>query len=222
MSLSLAKNWIQKSIGPPTARTAALRLFEEAAARQVDATLIVGPRLSANGKCYLARWDGWELTVLELGAVPQADWSVTSHGLYQKLHPSEMPLRKAPAELRVSLTGVQFAEPTQDGRMPLVGTCRYRLDNPQHGGIANGALRAQYLRPDLPRQVTAMWYVDAFLPSSGGSLRFSFPPLFSDKNPDHLHGALVLFLQLFTAKNWVTMSGCRKISNVTSAMVRLS
>lgn len=222
MSLLLAKTWIQKSIGSPSARTAALRLLEEAAARQVDATLIVGPGLSANGKCYLVRWDGEELTVLELGAVPQADWNVNSLGLYQKLHPSELPLRKALAELRVSLTDVQFAEPAQDGRVPLVGTCRYRLDNPPHGGIANGALRAQYFRPDLPRQVTALWYVDAFLPASGGSLRFSFSPLFSDKNPDYLHGTLALFLQMFTAENWVTMSGCRKISNVTSAMVTLS
>jgi hypothetical protein len=221
MSLSLGQTWVRKVIGPRRAREDALRLIEQAAAEKADATLIVGPGLSSNSKCYLARWDGWELAVLELGRVQQEDWNVDPHGLYQELHPAEMPLQEPVAEPLVSLAEARIGAPTYDGWTPLSGTCRFAMDQSQLSGIRSGAVRVQYFRPDLPRPVTAMWYADTILVAPGGELRFRFPPLFSDKNPHHLRGALVVFLQLFTAENWATKSGCRKISNVTFTLVTL-
>lgn len=221
MSLSLARTWIRKTIQQPGARDDALRLVEQAAAERVDGTLIVGPRLSANRKCYLARWDGEELVVLELMRRDQREWNVNPQGLFQELHSPDTALHNLTTEPLVALADIQFDTPIYDGWTPLSGKVGFEIDAPPHRAIENAALRAKYFRPDLRRSVTAMWYANAPVLSPGGELRFQFPPLFSDKNPSHVRGPLVVFLQMFTAEDWVRRSGCRKVSNVTATVITL-
>ena len=77
------------------------------------------------------------------------------------------------------------------------GTCRFQFDDLPPRAILGGALRAEYFRPDLPYQITAMWYVDEPIREPFGMLRFSFPPLFSTGDAPRLEGTLVVFLQMF-------------------------
>jgi hypothetical protein len=67
-------------IRPQAAIDDALRLIEDASAQGLDGTLIAGPQLTVNGKCYLVRWDGRELVVLELTPSQQQNWDVKPAG----------------------------------------------------------------------------------------------------------------------------------------------
>ena len=80
MSLSLAKSWANATIIKPAALDDALRLLDQAAAEGCEATLIAGPQLVKNGKCFLGRWDGRELVLRELGRTEQQDWSIDPEG----------------------------------------------------------------------------------------------------------------------------------------------
>jgi len=91
MSLWLAKTWVNATVGQPAARADAVRLLDQATAEGVEATLIVGTRLTTNGKCFLGRWDGRELLVLELSSALQQDWSVDPSGLLRQLEPVALP-----------------------------------------------------------------------------------------------------------------------------------
>lgn len=221
MSLSLAKSWVNATVGQQAARTDALRLLDQAAAEGVEATLIVGPGLTTNGKCFLGRWDGRELVVRELNGVQQKDWSVESKGLFRQLEPVALPQATFSTEPLVSLTvsAVDQAN-AHDGWTPLSGTCMVEHAEP-HRVIRNAALRAEYFRPDLQRQVTQMWYADRELPSGQSKLNFRFAPLFSNQNPHTRHGTLVVLFQLFTADQWAKPVGCWRISNVADAVITL-
>lgn len=222
MSLSLAKTWVNTTVLQPAARTAALRLLDSAASQGVEGTLIVGPRLSTSGKCFLARWDGRELVVRELTSAQQRDWSVEPLGLFEQLEPPALPKYTFSSEPLVSLT-VAHAENqgAHDGWKPLSGTCIAELETVPHQVIRNCALRAEYFRPDLPRQVTSMWYSNHDLNSARVTLHFQFSPLFSKNNPQTFRGTLVVLLQLFTADDWSKNAGCRRISNVADTVITL-
>lgn len=221
MSLSLAKTWVSATVGQPAAQADALRLLDQAADEGVEATLIVGPRLTANGKCYLGRWDGRELVVLELTRGALREWNFNPQSLFQELHTPGTAMHNLTAEPLVGLADVQFDTSDYDGWTPLSGKIGFEIDGPPHRAIENAALQAKYFRPDLRCAVTAMWYASVPVLSRGGELQFQFPPLFSDKNPSHVRGPLVVFVQMFTAENWVRRSGCRKVSNVTAAIITL-
>src|SRR5688500_5137569 len=94
MSMSLGQAWIQKAISKRTPQGEALRALEQAYAPGAEGTLIVGWRLTTSGRCYLARWDGWELTVLELDQAQQKEWNVNPMSLYQELRPISLPLKR--------------------------------------------------------------------------------------------------------------------------------
>lgn len=221
MSLSLAKFWVNATVGEPAARDDALRLLDQAAAKGCEATLIAGPRLVKHGKCFLGRWDGRELVVRELSKTQQQDWSIQPTGLFQQLEPVGLPQAKFSSEPLVSLT-VSHVERADghDGWTPLSGTCVVE-NTAAHSVIRNVALRAEYFRPDLDRQVTHMWYAEADLHSDRTTLQFQFSPLLSDNNPHICPGTLVVFLQLFTAVDWSKLVGCRRISNVADTIIRL-
>lgn len=221
MSLSLAKTWVTVSIGKPAARADALRLLDQAASEGVEATLIVGPLLSTSGVCLLARWDGRELVVRELTLAQQQDWSVAPKGLFQQLEPIALPRATFTSQPLVSLTVSRLdGSDEHDGWTSLSGTCIAEPAVPTDV-IVNSALRVEYFRPDLQRQVTQMWYTNRILPSEPTTLPFHFPPLFSTKNPQTLRGTLVVFFQLFTADDWRKPIDCRRISNVADAVVTL-
>ena len=115
----------------------------------------------------------------------------------------------------VSLTFEQSEAPAvYDGSTPWSGTCTVEKDDATHQPYSGCAMRAEYFRPDLPRRVTAMWYEDQYLIAKTTKLRFRFPPLFSQHNPQTYRGAMIVFLQLFMAENWSGNSGCHRISNV--------
>ena len=222
MSLSLAKTWVNATVRQPAARADALRLLDRAASQSVEGTLIVGPRLSTTGKCFLGRWDGRELVVLELTDAQQQDWSVDPQGLFQQLEPPALPGTAFSTENLVSLTVAAVENVgAHDGWTPLAGTCVAEFETAPYQEIRNCALRAEYFRPDLPRQVTSMWYSQQDLNSARVDLHFQFSPLFSKNNPQTCHGTLVVFLQLFTADDWSNTSGCRRISNVADMVITL-
>jgi len=221
MSLSLAKFWVNATVGESAARNDALRLLDQAAAEGCVATLIAGPRLVKNGKCFLARWDGRGLVVRELSKTQQQDWSIEPRSLFRQLKPVGLPQAKFSSEPLVSLTvsHVQRAD-EHDGWTPLSGTCVVE-NTAAHSVILNVALRAEYFRPDLRRQVTHMWYAQDDLHSGSTMLQFQFLPLLSDNNPHIYPGTLVVFFQLFTAEDWSKPVGCRRISNVADTIIRL-
>lgn len=221
MSLSLAKTWVNATLRQPAALADTLRLLDQAAAEGVEATLIVGPGLTTNGKCFLGRWDGRELVVRELNGVQQKEWSIEPKGLFRQLEPEALPQATFSTEPLVSLTvsNVEQAD-GHDGWTPLSGTCIAEHAEP-HSVIRNAALRAEYFRPDLQRQVTQMWYADRDLPSGQSKLHFRFAPLFSSKNPQTCRGTLVVLFQLFTADQWAKPVDCRRISNVADAVITL-
>ncbi len=222
MSLSLARAWVNSTIRQSAARADALRLLDEAASRGVNGTLIVGPRLSGTGRCFLARWDGRELMVLELTDAQQRDWSVDPLGLFQQLEPPALPGGAFSTENLVSLTVANIEGAVDhDGSTPLRGTCIAEFEPAAFHVIQNCALRAEYFRPDLPRQVTSMWYSNQDLNSVRVDLHFRFSPLFSGNNPQTCTGMLVVFLQLFTADDWSNKSGCRRISNIADTVIML-
>ena len=221
MSLSLAKFWVNATVGEPAARDDALRLLEQAAAEGCEATLIAGPQLVKNGKCYLGRWDGRELVLRELSKTQQQDWSIEPRGLFRQLEPVALPQAKFSSEPLVSLT-VSHVERADghDGWTPLSGTSVVE-NTSDHSVILNVALRAEHFRPDLGRQVTHMWYAQDDLHSGRTMLQFQFSPLLSNQNPHICHGTLVVFFQLFTADDWSKPAGCRRISNVADTIIRL-
>jgi hypothetical protein len=221
MSLSLGQAWIQKAISKRTPQGEALRALDQASAHGSEATLIVGSRLTTSGRCYLARWDGWELTVLELNQTQQKEWNVNPLGLYQELRPISLPVQRPTADPLVSISDVCLSTETYNGWTPMTGTCWYDFDASPGSIITNAALRVRYFRPNMPRSVTAMWYVDAGILPPDGELQFTFPQLFSENSPQLDGGTLVLFLQLLDADDWVKAKGSRTISNVTAAFVSL-
>lgn len=222
MTSSLAKAWVNSTIRQPAARADALRLIDRAVAEDVAATVIVGPRLTSTGKCLLARWDGRELVVRELTDPEQRDWSVDPHGLFQQLEPRALPRTGFTTENLVSLSIVHVdGREHHDGWAPMTGTCIAESEASPYQVIQKCALRAEYSRPDLPRQVTTMWYSNQDLNSARVEMRFRFPPLFSDQNPQTCQGTLLVLLQLFTADDWSRPAGCRRISNVADVVVRL-
>lgn len=221
MSLSLAKFWVNATISEPAARDDALQLLDQAAAEGCEATLIAGPQLVKNGKCFLGRWDGRELVLRELSKTQQQDWSIEPRGLFRQLESAALPKAKFSSEPLVSLT-VSHSEHADghDGWTPLSGTCI--IENAAaHSVIQNVALRAEYFRPDLRRQVTQMWYSENDLHSGRTMVQFQFSPLLSAKNPHACHGAVVVYFQLFTADDWFKPVGCRCISNVADTIIRL-
>lgn len=222
MSLSLAKTWVNATVRQPAAQADALRLLDQAASQDVEGTLIVGPRLSTTGKCFLARWDGRELVVRELTDAQQRDWSIDPHVLFQQPEPPAFPGTAFFTENLVSLTVANVeGDGLQDGWTPLSGTCIAEFEAAPYQVIQNCALCAKYFRPDLTCQVTSMWYSNRDLNSPRADLRFQFSPLFSRDNPQSCHGALAIFLQLFAADDWSKKSGCRCISNVADAVITL-
>ena len=221
MSLSVAKTWVQKAVKHEQAQAEAIRLFEEIDTENVDGTLIVGSGLSVNGRCYLVRWDGEEFVIFELAQDEQRQWGIDPHGLFRQLHAPAMEMRGLTRQPLVGLADVQFDAPTYDGWTPLTGKIRFETTELPYQLLDNVALRIKYFRPDLARAVTSMWYADAPLLPPSGELRFRFPALFSDENPSHVRGPLIVFLQMFAADDWVKVRGCRKISNVTVASVTL-
>ncbi len=205
----------------PPARADALRMLQQASAAGADATWIVGPRLTSDKKCYLGRWDGWELTVRQLGRREQSDWLLDANCLYREQDSLLYPGGRSLIAPLVSLTNISIDGTIHDGTAPLTGTCHYLMDDPHACVITNGALCAQYFRPGLGRSVTAMWYLDTLLSEPEGELRFSFPPLVSTSDTQMPSGTIAVFLQLLTADTWSPAQGCRKVSNAKLAMIRL-
>lgn len=222
MSLSLAQTWVRTTVRHPQARADGLRFLERAAAGNVPGTLIVGPHLSSNRRGYLGRWDGRELLVVELNQQQQRDWQIQPQALIQHLEsqPMSLPVQRTEPRAALTLTDLDPME-TFDGNSPWSGSCTVEVDASHGPVVRNAALKATYFRPDLPRQVTAMSYVDQLLVAPGGPIRFRFPALFSPTNPQTCRGALVVFLQLFTAEDWTEQRGCCCISNVAHVALSL-
>lgn len=221
MSLSLARTWVANTVGNPKACNAALELLDQAVAERAHATLIAGPRLTPNGKPYLGRWTGRELLVLEITEPQYASWGLDPRGLFEQLDAPRLPSEGPPADPIVSLSRPRLnGIGTHNGWARLSGNCPYTIDAPEISNIDRCGLHVDYFHPRLAHQVTDNWV--AFRPiRSRGELCFFFNPIFSTRNPEVVHGTLILFLQLFTALDWHAKRGCQPVSNMTFGQVEL-
>lgn len=219
MSLTLIQTWVSGTFRLLEAALDVMKFFDEAAAQGVEATLIVARELTNSGKSYLARWTGKEMVVLELSPAQQRGFGVLPNGLYKELG-TRNSLTELPAVHQVTLSDVRFDESGRyDGQKSLRGTAAYAMDEPASRAIVRCALRVQYFRPDMRRQVTGYWHSNTPLVAPSGELRFSFDPFFNKHNPNLLRGPIVLFFQLMTAQNWTSLAGCQQISNVAARVI---
>ena len=104
---------------------------------------------------------------------------------------------------------------------PISGECRCSFDDPTSSGFLFCALRAEYFRPDLSRQGHAYFYVDEPIVPPSGVLLFRFASVSSLFHSTELRGAIVLFLELFTASDWSTRKGIHRISNTVSVSIEI-
>jgi len=218
MTLSLVRKWVESTVRHPNARARALSIVEQAAHQRVDATLVVGRELTRNHRCYLARWDGVELVVLELTQPQQRCWKIAPGGLVVEVGSPSMSGPVEEVESCVSLAIGAIDPASAD--WPLTGTFRFEMEGPLHTVIENSALRARYFRPDLPFRVATTCYLRDALRPPGGEMRFRFDPIGEHLQPP-LAGPLAVFLQLLTAEDWAAQRRERKVSNVASALVDL-
>jgi hypothetical protein len=221
MPSDLAKVWASRMLRSPGARRDIEQLFDEAAAIGAQATLIAAPELMTNGKGCMVRWTGNDLVVVELSAAQQRSLGVVPAGLWKTYEPRPMKTSFSSVQLvTVGDVRIDNAE-RHDGFQPLTGTCTCSFDGAQTEALRSFALEAQYVRPDFARPIATLQFFDAPLIPPHGELRFSYPPMFSPKNPVVVHGAVVLFLQLVTANDWRTQLGCQCISNSVAATINL-
>ena len=221
MSLSLANTWVRTAIRHPGAQADALRLLDRAAASNSEATLIAGCELTTNGRTYLGRWDGRELVVLELPTGLQRIWGIDPQALVQQMEAPAIATPILTSEPVVTISNARVDErPWYSGDTALLGTCRYEFDGPKVQIMLGCALRAEYFRPNLPHQNTAMWYLDEPLWELRGSLHFGFPPPLAG-NRMELAGTVLLFLQMFDSDDWAKNVGTRRVSNVTPVLATL-
>lgn len=221
MLSDIARVWANRMLRSPGARRDIEQFFNQAAAIGAQATLIVAPELMTNGKGCMVRWTGNEFLVVELSAAQQRSLGVVPAGLWKIVEPRPLNAAFPPVQL-VTIGDMRIDSADQhDGFQPLTGTCTCSFDDTQTEPLTSCALQAQYVRPDLARPITTYQFFDAPLIPPRCQLRFSFPPIFSARNPIVVHGTLVLFLQLMTAQDWRTQSGCVCVSNAAAAVINL-
>ncbi len=223
MSVSLAKMWVETTLDIPGPGDDAIRILEQAANERVAITLLIGRGLTKRRRCYLVRWDGLEMLVIQLSKEQQQGWRVKATEMITELDTASMALPIVATSPEISISDVLVdGNLGYNGWEPFCGTCQFKYEERQQWAGENCALRIRYFHPGLGAQIAGMWYATGFLGSKEGSLRFRFPPLYSmNGKVEGLKGPLVVFLQMFTADNWQTQLGCRRISNVTSALINM-
>ena len=221
MSRKLASEWLCSNIRFLQAALHAEDLFDEAEANGVDATIIAAPELTENGRCCLARWMRDEMMVLHLSPEHQRSLGVQPGSLYRELGPPG-PRCALPNANCLSLSRIKIDRADRyDGRSSMSGHCNFEFDDPASKPISSCALQVQYFRPDLPRQVTGYWYPNSPLVPPKGTLHFSYDPLFSETNPGNITGTMVVFLQLLTGRDWTSLKGCQRVSNIAASVIEL-
>ncbi len=220
MSLQLAKLWASTNLRQPQARASVLEHFDQAAAKGVEATLLVTPELTVSKKGYFARWTGRELAVVELSSRQQSSFGLVPGALYRLLEQAPDG-RELSAPVLASLTNLEIDNATGYAPdRPLVGRCTCLIDPLVTTPIGPCAFRARYFHPELKRPITAFSYVDYPL-VSGGELPFSFAPLQSKNNPVVPCKSLALLVQLIRSDGRNANDGFHCLSNVATAIVDL-
>ena len=222
MSLTLVETWVTGMLRHPRAALDVMNLFDESAAQGVEATLIVAQELTKTGKSYLARWTGEELVVLELSPSQQLGFGVVPGGLSHVMAARHAP-PTLPGVRRVTLSGIKIDDANRyDGHRRLAGKAAFEMDDAASAAVFGCALRVQYFRPNMPRQITGFSHTNGPLVPPRGELKFAFDPLFGKDNPDQVQGPMVLFFQLMTARDWTNpLDGCQRISNVAASVVEI-
>jgi len=197
-------------------------LFNKAEAQGVDATIIAAPELTTNGRGCVARWTGDEMIVLELSPKQLSGFGIQPGMLVREIS-SPGPGWELPHAYRVSLSDIKIDRADQiDAHSPLTGQCIYEYDDPADEFISASGLQIRYFRPDLNRQVPEYWYpIDSPFVPLKGTFQFSYPPLFSDTDTKSLKGTMVVFFQLLTGRDWHSVKGCRRVSNIAASVVEL-
>lgn len=219
MSLKLVQSWITGAFRGLPSTQDALKLFEQAAAGGVDATLIAAPELTNSGKCCLAHWTGQELVVLELSPDQQQAFGIKPGTMVQELALESEP-RELPPIRHINLLEVQIDDRLRhDPRKPLTGEFTFETNDTTRNPAFRCALRVKFYHPRMMRRITAYSHCELVLPR--GEIRFSFDPLVSAHNPDAVAGPYVLLIQLVAAQNWTVITTCQQISNVLVRLIEV-
>ncbi|MBI3864940.1 MAG: hypothetical protein HY290_23945 [Planctomycetia bacterium] len=218
MSLNLVRTWVTGMFSNATAARDAMGVFEQAASRGVEVTLIFGPALMKNGHCCLAHWTGDELATLKLSPSQQESFGIKQGTLYQDFEPWESP--ELPPLRRVSLTGVRVDDRRQHhSGKALSGVFTYETRETTESTVLRCALRAKSFRPWMPRRVAGCCHVN--LVGRQGEAPFSFESPNPGQNPEVSPGPLVVFFQLVSIKNWSITDTWQRISNVLVRVVEI-
>jgi hypothetical protein len=219
MSLKLAQTWIVAAFRDLHSALDAMKLFDNAATEGVDATLIVAPELTNNGKCSLAHWTGQELVVLELSPRQQRAFGIEPGTMVQDLALLQEP-RELPPIRHVNLSDVQIDNRLEhDGRKPLTGVFAYETNEAASGPALRCALRVKYFHPRM--MCAGIGYSHGNLVPPRGELPFSFDPLVSAHNHDPSRGPLVVFFQLVSAQSWTVLTTFQRISNIAARVIEV-
>ena len=220
MPVELAKLWASTNLRQSQARASVLEHFDQAAAKRVEATLLVTPELTVSKKGYFARWTGRELVVVELSPRQQRTFGLVPGALYRLIERAPDG-RELLASSLASLTNLKIDDSDcYDPERPLAGRCSCIIDPEVRTPVGPCAFRARYFHPELKRPITAFSYVDHPL-VAGGELRFSFAPLRSKNNPVVPCKSLVLLVQLIKSDGLNANDGFHCLSNVATAIVDL-
>ena len=127
-----------------------------------------------------------------------------------------------PGEFWMTLSDVRFDfADSYDCSQPLTGRCTYAFDTTQMKPLGEHARRIEYFRPDLPGAVRGTSYFPGPLIPPQGEVSFRFVPIFPEITRASSGGSLALFLQLYSAENWVSQQGCQRISNAAAVIIEL-
>ncbi len=219
MSIELAKAWVERTLSHQQPRRNVCRLLDQASAEGKQTTVLIDRGLTVNGKGWLLRWTGSEVAVLELTQRQQASLGVGSGTIVQHLQADAQRI-ELPPERRLTLSNAQpELAGDYDPRTPLTGKIMIACEDSVRRPIERCALQVEYFRPDLSVQVTGYWHIDLPILADRRELRFSFPPLTSEKKLLDVSGTVFLFLRMFTADEWTHLRGLQCISNITIAAV---
>jgi len=87
MSFELAEAWVKRTFPSGKVRHHVLKSFSEAQAEGAAETIVAAPELTKNRKCYVARWTGQELVILELTALQQERFELGPGVLFHQREP---------------------------------------------------------------------------------------------------------------------------------------
>ncbi len=224
MSIDNALTWIRASMTSPAARRDSIALLENAATRQVQAHMVIGPRVLKCGAPRLTKWDGHDLIHVDLTEEEQIAFRVPENGIVSALALTNPHIRAPRVQFTISNLEFDNAQ-AHDGNRHLAGFCQIKAparSESEAGG--RYVMEATYFRPDLPAAVQSYWYFpQPHYWAVENRVRFAFSPFYSQFVP-RMQGPLIVQIALLELSDPVggVQRGCWRVSNAAAGHVKLS